>query len=298
MEALPMSDQGDKAPRWAIVAILLFFLILGLPRQFYAVFPMWMRFGLGPVLALLACIVPLVVGLFTRLPRWSLVYTGAVLGVIGLYVIFTSLAFLIGPLLGLVRDQLEALTGLTGRLFYEWIMHGLIWLGIGLANLIFLGLVGFVPGLREQRSRFWLDFSLVSFSLYGGILIVYAVDFDEYTREELYVLASMVALALGAWGYLRAKTPGRRTLALLAALTVCLAFMGVGKYFLVPLQDWGPWLGSHPPETERWFESLRTIATWFWTAFFVGLPGLAQIVRKTPASAAAPPSLPASVVHP
>jgi hypothetical protein len=113
--------------------------------------------------------------------------------------------------------------------------------------------------------------------------MVYLIEFDEYQHEELYVFISMAALALGAWGYLRAKSPGVRTLALLGGLTVCLASMGVGKYYLVPLQEWSLWLQWHPPETERWFEALRTIATWFWAALFVGLPGLVQVLRKPPA---------------
>jgi hypothetical protein len=41
-------------------------------------------------------------------------------------------------------------------------------------------------------------------------------------------------------------------------------------------------LNLHPPETERWFESLRTIATWFWCALAVGLPGFIQTLRKNP----------------
>ena len=64
-----------------------------------------------------------------------------------------------------------------------------------------------------------------------------------------------------------------------AGLTGCMVIMGVGKYFLVPQQDWSVWFGNHPPGQERWFESLRTIATWFWIALFVGLPGLLQIWR-------------------
>jgi hypothetical protein len=291
MGTIPLIDRDNQVPRWAIPAILVFFLVMALPYKFYALFPSWMSSWLPLVLLLLAFVTPLFGGLRARLPRWSMLYTGAVLGGIGFYgafIILGILGLLLRPVLESLMDRQDTL---TGRLFYEWILNGLIWLGIGLANGLFLGLVAFTPGLHGQWARFWRDFSLVSFSLYGGILIVYMVDFDDYSHEELYVLASMAALGLGAWGYLRAKTAVRRTLSLLAGLTVCMTFMGVGKYFLVPLQDWGPWLPSHPPETERWFESLRTIATWFWAALFVGLPGLAQALRKTPPAQSAPTTI-------
>jgi len=61
-----------------------------------------------------------------------------------------------------------------------------------------------------------------------------------------------------------------------------MAIMGVGKYYLVPLQDWPIFSATHTTEDERWFESLRTIATWFWAVVAVGLPGLLQAYRKSP----------------
>ena len=48
----------------------------------------------------------------------------------------------------------------------------------------------------------------------------------------------LLALAAGAWGYLRSSSPFRRILALVAGVTAAFAIMGVAKFFLVPLQDW------------------------------------------------------------
>jgi hypothetical protein len=253
---------------------------------FYTLFPGGKVNWLPVPLAILCFIGLLAVGLWARLPRWSLLFTGVVLGGIGFYVFFVIIGFLAMPVLSLLGKLL--METLAGKLFYEWVLKGITWLGIGLANGLFLAFVAYSQGRRGPGARFWRDLSLLSFSLYGGILVVYLVEFDEYQHEELYVFISMAALALGAWGYLRAKSPAIRTLALLAGLTVCLASMGVGKYFLVPLQDWGPWLLGHPPDSERWFEALRTIAIWFWAAVFVGLPGLVQVLRKPPPAPPAP----------
>lgn len=282
METLPLPTRDERSPRWVIPAILAFFLVVSLPSGFYAPLPNLLSFWLPFTLALLAFIGPLFIGLLTRLPRWSLLYIGVVLGGVGVYGIFLILGLLLSVVWGILGAQLADPESLIARLSFQWIYQGALWLAIALANGLFLALVAFAPGLRSQRSRFWNDFSLVSFLLYGGILVKYLIDFDEYRHEDLFVFASMAGLALGAWGYLRAKTPGWRTLALLAGLTVCMASMSLGKYFLVPLQEWGPWLPAHPPETERWFESLQTIAAWFWAALFIGLPGLIQTLRKTP----------------
>lgn len=280
METFPSPNQNDRVPPWVIPAMLVFFLFPSLSYLFYALFPGGKVNGLPVPLAILCFIGLLVAGLRARLPRWSLLFTGVVLGVIGFYVFFTIMAFLAMPVLLLLAKQSQGT--LAGTLFYEWVYKGLTWLGIGLANGLFLAFVAKTQGRHGSGARFWQDLSLLSFSLYGSLLIVYLIEFDEYQHEELYVFISMAALALGAWGYLRAKSPAMRTLALLAGLTVCLASMGVGKYYLVPLQEWGPWLQSHPPESERWFEALRTIAIWFWAALFVGLPGLVQALRKPP----------------
>lgn len=268
-------DQSEVLPRWAIPVILIFFLFLSIPTSFYNLFPSRsLSTGLLLALALVTFVGPLAIGLVTRLPRWSLLFTGAVMGAVG----FFGSLLVIGPvmiLLDLLGGLLESPFALPDTLFwsllYEWVMNGMTWFGTVVANIIFLTLVAV---LRGHKQPFWQDFTLLSFSLYGSVLFSYWIAFDEYAREELYVFASMLAFALGAWGYLQAKTRVGRTLALLVGLTAAMAIMGLGKYFLVPLQEWGPWLPNHPPESQRWFESLRTIAVWFWVALSIGLTGL------------------------
>jgi hypothetical protein len=289
MATVSVPDQGEKMPRWVIPAILILFLVFALPFRFYALFPGQIGSGLQIALLLLAFVAPLLVGLAARLPRWSLLYTGAVLGGIGFYGTFLLAGAILVVIQMLVNGAVDqplvspiTPSSFAGRLLYQWMLSGLIWLVIGMLNVVFLGLASVLPGLRAQGKRFWRDFTLLSFSLYGGVLISYMVGFDEWQSEELYVLASMAALAAGAWGYLRAKSAGRRTLALLAGLAVCMAVVAVGKYFLLPLQAWDPWLPGRPPESERWFAVLGTIGAWFWATLFVGLPGLLQALRKSP----------------
>lgn len=46
-------------------------------------FPNWLATGIILALALVTFVGPLTVGLVTRLPRWSLLFTGAVMGGVG-----------------------------------------------------------------------------------------------------------------------------------------------------------------------------------------------------------------------
>ena len=78
------------------------------------------------------------------------------------------------------------------------------------------------------------------------------------------MVAGMLSLALGAWTYLRGKTTRRCMLALLSGMTLAMWTMAIGEWVIVPRQDWPVWFGWHPPESERWFESLREVIAWVW----------------------------------
>jgi hypothetical protein len=280
-----LTNPTEKpTPRWVIVAILCLFLI---PRILGSVLsvelPDWVVVTFLIFFVGLAFLLPLGLGLARRLPRWSLLYIGIITGVIGMFVFFTSIEAAFEAQILRAMRQVLAGGDLGSRITWQWMNQARHWFGILLANLLFLGILALLPWFRAQLRRFWQDLTLLSFLFYGGILIIFMIDFDEYRYDELYQLACMASLAAGAWAYLRAATPGRRTLALLAGLTACMAIMGIGKYILVPQQDWPVWFSHYPPESERWFESLRTIATWFWAALMVGLPGVLQTLRKEPA---------------
>lgn len=227
---------------------------------------------------------PLVVGVFMRLPRWSMVFGGLLVSVVGIYSVFSFFNRTFESQISSWYRNLALWTP-NSRLLWQWIHEGMFWVAILVTFLILAGLIALIPWFRSFTRRLWKDWTLISYIFYGASLLIFFIDFDEYRYDEWYRLASMLALAMGAWGYLRASSPVRRTAALLVGITVCMAIMGVGKYFLVPLQDWAQWFRWHSAETERWFESLRTIASWFWMIVFIGLPGLLQTLRREVSSA-------------
>jgi hypothetical protein len=165
METLSAPDHTDKVPRWVIPAMLVFFLFPSLPHLFYTLFPGGKVNWLPVPLAILCFLALLVAGLLARLPRWSLLFTGVVLGGIGFYVFFVIVAFLAMPVLSLLGKL--TMETLAGKLFYEWVLKGLTWLGIGLANGLFLAFVAYASGRREQGAVLARFYAAVLLALRG-----------------------------------------------------------------------------------------------------------------------------------
>ncbi|TEU16688.1 MAG: hypothetical protein E3J25_02690 [Anaerolineales bacterium] len=81
------------------------------------------------------------------------------------------------------------------------------------------------------------------------------------------------------------RTPSR-ILALLSEMTLAMWIMAVGKWIIVPRQDWSVWFGWHPPETERWFESVREVITWVWMIIAIPAPALLGLLPRARVHAA------------
>ena len=99
--------------------------------------------------------------------------------------------------------------------------------------------------------------------------------FNGFTLIELIVviaLLAVLAMAYGAWNYLREDRPFRRFLALLTGVTLAMWVVGIGKWLLVPHQEWTIWFGTHPPEQERWFEAGTALIGWVWMVIILVLP--------------------------
>ena len=176
-------------------------------------------------------------------------------------------------------ERLTHTDELLPRLTWQFIHSGTFCLSILLVLIGLLIVLRLFPPTRSFYDRFMQDRTQISFILYGVVPLIVLIDFDEYRYDELFTAALLLALAAGAWGYLRSNSPGRRILALLASVTAAFAILGVAKFFLVPLQDWPGWFDHHAPESERWFESLREIATWFWMVVMLLIP---MMVRRRP----------------
>ncbi len=270
-------------PRWALWTSLSLFvipaLLLLVVRYLHPTFSSILAALFGGLL-----IAALVAGLIKGLPRWSLPFLGVAISLAGIYLVQTRLMSALDQTWSPLYQRLTQTGQLLPRLTWQLILSGTFCLSILLVLLGLLLILKLFPPTRSFFDRLLEDRTQISFILFGAVLLIALIDFDEYRYDELFTAALLLALAAGAWGYLRAGSKGRRILALLAGVTVAFVILGVAKFFLVPLQDWPGWFDHYSPESERWFESLREIATWFWMVVMLLIP---MVVRRRPGQVAA-----------
>jgi hypothetical protein len=218
------------------------------------------------------------------LPRWSPPYLG----------ILIVTLLLLGPFWPMQRlwewayshiyralGQMSTWSMLE-RVLYQGVQEAILWSFVLLIAVILITLLRLLPYTRSLWRRVREDWTQLSFLVYGGIVIYILFIFDEYRQKELWSLASWIFLAIGCLLYLYSKEKYQRILILLCGATLAMWIVAVGKWFLVPIQDWGPYLKSHPPETERWFEFYRTMAEWICIVIALLSPALLSFLPTSP----------------
>lgn len=216
--------------------------------------------------------VALVVGLARGFPRWSLPYLGLALAGASFLFIFQWVADLASPAVfaRLGPGPWDEST----RLVLQALWAGLMWLSLFVLLMAVLGLLALVRRFSNFMRRVSQDWTQVSFILYGGALMAMVLAFEDYRYEEPFAIASSLCLAAGALLYLRCPQRWQRGMALLSGLTLAMWTIALGKWLLVPVQDWAVWFTWHPPQTERWFAAQRTLLEWGWMVLFLLAPAL------------------------
>ncbi len=267
----------EKAlPLYELLAALVLFLIplFGMVLT-GSVFPLWINIFLmlgfwGS--ALFAVVLAIIRGL----PRWSLSYMGVILFAIILF----------GPALLVWEAIYPYVTGWLGplhtlsdweRVVYQGIDEFVLWVMVLLAGIILLNLLRLIPPTRSVWQRARADWTQLSFLIYGGIVFHIAIIFDEYRYDEAWKFAAWGFLALGGWLYLRAKMPLPRILTLIGGATLAMWTVAIGKWFIVPLQDWP---GEHL--SGDIFESGWAIASWIAILITMMAPALLTLLPSKP----------------
>jgi hypothetical protein len=172
--------------------------------------------GFGPSLLLL------VLGVVAGLPRWALPNWG--------FVLFIPSVLLSIGLLDILRPP---------AIRVVWaIPDGGVSLILALAALHAIAFATAVRPLRPLYARIRKDWSQVSFGLYGAAPMMVGFSFDMYRGAGLYVILGFLALAMGAWAYLRAGRPWQRLLALAGGVAVAASVVTLGKWMLCPCPHW------------------------------------------------------------
>ena len=132
--------------------------------------------------------------------------------------------------------------------------------------------------LRPFYLRLRDDWTLLSFGLYGAMVMAVHMALEDYPHphKQLYIFVASLILAAGAWVYLRSAHLWQRSLALFAAITLSMAVAATGRAILYA----NPLLW--PPAAPRSFtwqsEALCTVFSWGWLVAVVMAPALLSLL--------------------
>lgn len=272
---LPMAPP---VPRWALWASLGLFVIPAVLIVFGRYLPPVVSSVLAALFGVLL-ISAAIAGLAKGLPPWSLPFLGVAISFIGIYAIQPALENALTPVWAPIYKSLTHNSALLPRLLWQFIRSGQSALSILLVLVGTLLVLRSFPPTRAFFDRLSQDRTQISFLLYGVVPLILFISLDEYRYDEPLMAAMLLVLAAGTWAFLHSRYPAMRILSLLVAVSLAFTIMGLAKFFLIPVQDWNVWFKGYPPETERYFESLREIATWFWMVAMLLFP---IIVRRRP----------------
>lgn len=243
--------------------------------------------------SILVLVIPLIViflcalfftGLINGFPRWSLPYLGLALSVISFLFLFNKVADFFAPYVfhSLGLNSLNV----SIRLLMQAFWAGLMWLSLFLLVILVIAVLSVWQRFRQFYWRVRRDWTQVSFILYSGAILVLVLMFENYHYEEPYIIASMFCLAAGAWFYLRSPHSRERILGLIIGVTLAMCISAIGKWLILPRQDWNIYFHGYPPENERWFEAERTLLNLGFLLLVLLAPGILSLFP--PRSAPAP----------
>ncbi len=217
-----------------------------------------------------------IVGLFKGLPRWSLPSVGALLSVFVLYGILDAL----GPQMLILHNRIVTVGDEFSRFVWLGIKSGISWFTLLLTVILVVLVLAAWRRTRPFYLRIRRDWTLVSLILYGACLPTLFINFDEYRYKDLYMAIALLSLAAGAWGCLRFASSRKRLLTLLAGASLAMSSMAVGKWIILPYQNWATWFSWHPLEVERWIGPMSTLVELGWMLVVISIPALLSLLPR------------------
>jgi hypothetical protein len=162
-------------------------------------------------------------GWVQNFPRWVFPYWGFIL-VISLY----------------VSEFTGTMAGYQVR--GDW------WAWIPVAGVAVIGTLwarGYDPVLKMVKA-IWKDWTLLSFTFYGALPLLFIASYDEVRNDELALTTIMLILAIGASLYMRTESIWRRLASLGAGFFVGWAILMIhqGIYWNGRQEPWMPEPGS------------------------------------------------------
>lgn len=248
-------------------------LYTAIPFLLYLVFPnvKGLQIGwAGAVILLIpvVLIISLIVGLFKGIPRWSLPAFGSLLAILN-YILFS------------LKDPNFSPFASLSPFFRQLFGAGFPFVGIIVLTLMIILVTAIIKPLHSFFQRIRDDCTLLPFALFGIMPFVIFISFDEYQGDVLYQIGMGLVLLISLWLYLQSTQPGRKLLILAIGITLAMAIEVVGKWIIVPSQNWGIWFQWHTVEQAMQIEVTSTIFTGFWVLIIVFLPALLGLLPRS-----------------
>lgn len=240
--------SGTVTPRWMLNLLFVFFL---------------------------GCILlAIVVAVKQGLPRWSLSYLGFVLTTFVFYSLLWILWGLIFHTPWMIIFGPMDTWSLPVRILYQGVTIAFMWFLVLAIAIVLFNL--FQHWFKNIWQSVRADWTQLSFIVYGGLIFYIWLIFDEYQHEKPWLFAAFTSLAVGGLLYLRARGLIGRFTALIIGSTAAMWIVAIGKWNLVPMQNWPVDL-----DAERIFESLRTISSWVVTIAALTAPLLLNLLPRS-----------------
>ena len=162
-----------------------------------------------------------IIGLLAKLPRWAAGYTIIPLTIL----IFGGLALM-------NYFNILPIPHEWGFAAFILIFQALFLLLQGLTVIILLLIARKIRAFSLFNKRLQDDRSLLSFMLYGSALVITLGQYEDVAQGNLYLILSILALGLGAWGYLGLQKTKTRTAALVSGSSLACLFALFANLFL------------------------------------------------------------------
>lgn len=217
----------------------------------FTAIPLWLQVALR-IFLVFSVLSLLVIGFFKGVPRWSFPYLGLPLPVASMLLLDLL------PEFPAVFNKLYAISWFYGA----FVFGGLTLMGVFLSVFLLVLLTGVIPKFYSFHLRLREDWTLLCFLLYGTVPFSLLILFDEYMNEEPYLMLAFLALAAGAWFYLRNDHPWKKFLSLFGGMTLSMIFSMVGQAILYDI--------SFPTTSfSSWSMTMSTVIYWIWLTLFM-----------------------------
>jgi len=212
-----------------------------------------------------------------KIPRWSLSYLGALLVIVLLFAQFDRAWTWTYPYF--IQSFGSRSTWPLGvRILYSGGGALSVMLLILLSGIVLVGILSLFPITRKLWHRIRVDWTQISFLIYGSLVFLVSIAFEEFQYDEISKFIAWICIAMGAWLYLRSNETRQRILALLGGVTGAMWVIAISYWVLIPLQNWP----NRYAKDLRWTDTGTAFIGWIFFLLIMTTPALLNLLPYIP----------------